>query len=151
MAFVYLLASKPYGTLYTGSTVDLARRILAHKSKIVPGFTPKKRHRSASLELSPEEIVGKAATLATAAVAAALFIFISASASAQQRQVMAVEPAWRQSDPSWSMYLYAQTNDGRSCPPGQVWNITAGSASRNIPRQYACVPDPRLQTARPPQ
>jgi putative endonuclease len=37
--FVYLLTSKPYGTLYTGVTADLLRRILKHKSKAVPGFT----------------------------------------------------------------------------------------------------------------
>ena len=39
MFFVYLLASRPYGTLYIGVTADLARRILAHKAKAVPGFT----------------------------------------------------------------------------------------------------------------
>ena len=39
MAFVYLLASRAYGTLYVGSSVDLARRILEHKQKLIPGFT----------------------------------------------------------------------------------------------------------------
>ena len=39
---VYLLASKPYGTLYVGVTSDLARRVSAHKQGLVPGFT--KRH-----------------------------------------------------------------------------------------------------------
>jgi putative endonuclease len=39
MAFVYLLASKLYGTLYVGSTTDLMGRIWAHKNKVVPGFT----------------------------------------------------------------------------------------------------------------
>lgn len=39
MSFVYLLASKPYGTLYVGSTVDLVRRVFEHKEKVVPGFT----------------------------------------------------------------------------------------------------------------
>jgi putative endonuclease len=38
MAFVYLLTSRPYGTLYTGSPFDLARRVFEHKSKAVPGF-----------------------------------------------------------------------------------------------------------------
>jgi len=37
--FVYILASKPNGTLYVGVTNDLARRIAEHKAKLVPGFT----------------------------------------------------------------------------------------------------------------
>lgn len=37
--FVYILASKRNGTLYTGVTSDLARRISQHKSGNVPGFT----------------------------------------------------------------------------------------------------------------
>jgi putative endonuclease len=41
MPFVYLLASKPYGTLYVGSTTDLARRVFEHKNKAMPGFTAK--------------------------------------------------------------------------------------------------------------
>jgi putative endonuclease len=36
---VYLLASKPYGTLYCGHTDDLARRIWEHKQKVRKGFT----------------------------------------------------------------------------------------------------------------
>lgn len=36
---VYLLASRPYGTLYCGHTDDLARRIWQHKSKVFKGFT----------------------------------------------------------------------------------------------------------------
>jgi putative endonuclease len=39
MFYVYMLASKPYGTLYVGVTSDLAKRIFEHKSKAVPGFT----------------------------------------------------------------------------------------------------------------
>lgn len=39
MFFVYLLASKPHGTLYAGSTSDLHRRVWEHRSKAVPGFT----------------------------------------------------------------------------------------------------------------
>jgi putative endonuclease len=41
MAFVYLLASKPFGTLYVGSTGDLIRRVGEHKIKAIPGFTAK--------------------------------------------------------------------------------------------------------------
>ena len=36
---VYILASKPYGTLYVGVTSNLADRIQAHRSGAVEGFT----------------------------------------------------------------------------------------------------------------
>jgi putative endonuclease len=36
---VYILASKPYGTLYIGVTSDLAARIEAHRNHAVDGFT----------------------------------------------------------------------------------------------------------------
>jgi len=39
MAYVYLLASRTYGTLYAGSTFDLVRRVFEHKAKAMPGFT----------------------------------------------------------------------------------------------------------------
>jgi putative endonuclease len=39
MFYVYLLASKPFGTLYVGITSDLSKRVYQHKSKAVPGFT----------------------------------------------------------------------------------------------------------------
>ena len=39
--FVYILASKPNGTLYVGVTNDLPRRLLEHKAKLVPGLTRK--------------------------------------------------------------------------------------------------------------
>ena len=41
MFYVYLLSSRPNGTLYTGSTRDLIRRVWEHKQKAVPGFTTK--------------------------------------------------------------------------------------------------------------
>ena len=37
--YVYLLASSRRGTLYTGMTNDLVRRVHLHRSNLVPGFT----------------------------------------------------------------------------------------------------------------
>ncbi len=37
--FVYLVSSQPNGTLYTGVTNDLVRRIAEHKAHLIPGFT----------------------------------------------------------------------------------------------------------------
>jgi putative endonuclease len=39
--FVYMLASKPYGTLYTGVSNDIIKRVREHKEGILPGFTKK--------------------------------------------------------------------------------------------------------------
>lgn len=39
--FTYILFNKRNGTLYVGVTSDLKRRVLEHKSKIIPGFTKK--------------------------------------------------------------------------------------------------------------
>jgi putative endonuclease len=39
--YVYLLASKKYGTLYLGVTNDIVRRGHEHRTKAVAGFTAK--------------------------------------------------------------------------------------------------------------
>ncbi|WP_372447560.1 GIY-YIG nuclease family protein [Vibrio metschnikovii] len=38
---IYILASKPYGSLYIGVTSNLPKRIWEHKNHIVKGFTEK--------------------------------------------------------------------------------------------------------------
>ena len=38
---IYILASKPFGTIYTGVTSDLIKRIHEHKEGFIPGFTQK--------------------------------------------------------------------------------------------------------------
>ncbi|MDD3593115.1 MAG: GIY-YIG nuclease family protein [Candidatus Gastranaerophilales bacterium] len=39
--YIYILFSKKNGTLYTGVTSDLTKRIYEHKNKLVDGFTKK--------------------------------------------------------------------------------------------------------------
>jgi putative endonuclease len=38
---VYILASKKYGTLYTGVTGNLVTRVIQHQQGLIPGFTKK--------------------------------------------------------------------------------------------------------------
>ena len=42
-SYVYILASKRNGTLYTGVTSDLIKRVWQHKHHMVEGFTKKYR------------------------------------------------------------------------------------------------------------
>ncbi len=54
---VYILASRRNGTLYTGVTSDLVRRVYEHKNDVVEGFTKKYRvHHLVYFELHEEMI-----------------------------------------------------------------------------------------------
>ncbi len=37
--YLYILASRRYGTLYTGVTSDIVKRVYEHKEKILEGFS----------------------------------------------------------------------------------------------------------------
>ena len=39
--YIYILFSKPNGTLYTGVTSDLINRVYQHKEHLIEGFTSK--------------------------------------------------------------------------------------------------------------
>src|SRR5476651_819384 len=52
--FVYILASGPNGTLYTGVTNNLSRRVYEHREGLIEGFTKKYGvKRLAYFEISP--------------------------------------------------------------------------------------------------
>ncbi|SHG35447.1 GIY-YIG nuclease family protein [Massilia sp. CF038] len=38
-SYVYIMASKPYGTLYTGVSTDLVRRVWEHREEFLECFT----------------------------------------------------------------------------------------------------------------
>ncbi|HET55300.1 MAG TPA: GIY-YIG nuclease family protein [Ignavibacteria bacterium] len=39
--YLYIMTNKKYGTLYTGVTNDLVRRVSEHKQGVIKGFTKK--------------------------------------------------------------------------------------------------------------
>ena len=39
--YIYIMASQRNGTLYTGSSSDLIKRVWEHKNNMLPGFTAK--------------------------------------------------------------------------------------------------------------
>ena len=65
---IYILASKRNGTLYTGVTSDLAKRVWEHKNRAVPGFTADygvsllvwfEQHESAEAAITREKQIKK--------------------------------------------------------------------------------------------
>lgn len=44
--FVYIMASRPYGAIYTGRTANLRQRVEVHRGGTVPGHTQKYRIRT---------------------------------------------------------------------------------------------------------
>ncbi|KTD06720.1 GIY-YIG nuclease family protein [Legionella jamestowniensis] len=53
--FVYILASKVYGALYTGVTSNLVQRVYQHKEGLAEGFTKRYNvHRLVYYEIHPD-------------------------------------------------------------------------------------------------
>jgi putative endonuclease len=66
--YVYMLSSKRNGTLYTGVTYDLVKRVFEHKNNLVDGFTKKynvhrlvwyETHRSSESAIGREKQIKK--------------------------------------------------------------------------------------------
>ena len=38
-AWVYIMANRPLGTIYVGSTTNLVQRVWQHRNEVVPSFT----------------------------------------------------------------------------------------------------------------
>jgi putative endonuclease len=66
--YVYILSSKRNGTLYTGITSDLIKRVYEHKNNLIDGFTKKYNvhclvwyeiHESAESAISREKQIKK--------------------------------------------------------------------------------------------
>ena len=66
--YVYILSSKRNGTLYTGVTSDIVKRVYEHKNGLVEGFTKKynihnliwyEAHESAESAINKEKQIKK--------------------------------------------------------------------------------------------
>ncbi len=58
--WVYIMTNRPNGTLYVGTTIDLARRLWAHREGLADGFTKKYRlKRLVYAEYHPEILAAK--------------------------------------------------------------------------------------------
>jgi putative endonuclease len=55
-AYVYMLASRKNGTIYTGVTSDLEKRMFEHKTKVYKGFTKKYNVNSLVWYIDGEDI-----------------------------------------------------------------------------------------------
>jgi len=55
--YIYILASKPNGTLYIGMTNDLLKRVYQHKNDVIDGFTKKHQvHRLVYYEVGEDAL-----------------------------------------------------------------------------------------------
>ena len=59
--YVYMMASKPNGTLYVGSTSDLIKRVWEHRNKVNPNSFTAKYHANRLVYYEMHEIYVEAA------------------------------------------------------------------------------------------